>query len=132
MGEKNGSMGMNRKGPRPGGQRRKTMGGKEGCKISLPQCAAKTGKFSEIYFLRAHQTETLDFRGCWYAVNDTTENRGLLPTTSFNNARTICFKSVILRITYYSYKCYSCSFGSSGIYIATAVLSGAVSTFSYN
>jgi len=44
------------------------MGGKEGCKISLPQCRAKTGKFSEIYFLRAHQTETLDFRGCWLAV----------------------------------------------------------------
>lgn len=62
---------------------------------------------------------------------NTTENRGLLPTASFDNTRTICFKSVILRIMYYSYKCYSRKFGSFRIRIIQPqyISSGAVSTF---
>jgi hypothetical protein len=93
------------------------MGGEEGCKILLPLSLSLSlslspslspefragGKFSEIYFLRARQMETLDSRGYRCAVCNA--NRGLLAVSSFDNARTIRIQSAVasaLRIVHIS------------------------------
>jgi len=110
VGEKNGGVGMNCKGGDRENSGGKQWEAKRAVKSLYPSAWWKPEnlvKFTSYARIK---------RKHWISEYDTTENRGLLPTTSFDNARTICFKSVILRIMYYSYKCYSRRFKSFRIY----------------
>jgi len=110
VGEKNGGVGMNCKGGDRENSGGKQWEAKRAVKSLYPSAWWKPEnlvKFTSYARIK---------RKHWISEYDTTENRGLLPTTSFDNARTICFKSVILRIMYYSYKCYSHRFKSFRIY----------------